>query len=287
MLGLVRSPRQASAPCSTEALTCSFCGRSQDRVRKVIAAPAAVVCSDCIGSMMGLVYGADRSLFDDIVAGAAEPEPSCRGEVETYAGHYIDWAGAAAARIDNDGDMLTLTVRGRRFSGPDFDALEPQSAGAADLFRIERGVLADFRLDYAMPLPVACAGATADRQLFVRIHIAGRGEPGACVQLSLSGREENAAGFGDFASAFADLAARSGEAVIPKACIACAHAGYNPAGHGLYGALMCFRGLKAERRAARERGDLTPLLGRQDRFVQETWLCGDWAPAPTAELASA
>lgn len=282
MLGLAKAPR----PCSTTVLTCTFCGKSQDRVRKIIAAPAAVVCSDCIGSMMGLVYGADRPLFDDIVASAGEclADPTARrGDRETYAGRYIDWAGAAVARIDNDGDMLTLTVRGRRFSGPDFDMLSPEGEGDRGDFHIEQEVLTDFRLDYAMPLPVACAGATADRQLFVRIHIGGRGEAGACVQISLSEGDDSVSSFGDFASAFADLAVRSGAGVIPKACIACAHAGYNPAGHGLYGALMCFRGLKAERRAARESGDLTPLLGRQDRFVQETWLCGDWTPAPTSE----
>jgi hypothetical protein len=284
---------RAARPRVLGALSCTLCGKSQERVRKIIAAPGAMVCSECIGLMMGLFYGSDRPLFDDIVANAARRfgDPAAGPGPQVHAARYSDARGEAAAVLENDGDILSLSVRGVRFSGPDFDALWPaREASQADLagFTLEAGALADYRLEYAMPLPLEAGGRTRDGELTVRIDLAaapdssGRGV--ALEHRCGAGRAATGRAHRHFEAALDALQARLGGAV-PQACAACAHAAYNPAGHGMYGALMCFRSLKLELGAAREAGDVRPLLGRQDRFVQETWSCGDWTPAvePQAE----
>ena len=280
---------KAGRPRALGALVCTLCGKSQDRVRKIVAAPGAVVCSECIGLMMGLFYGSDRPLFDDIVANAQSlfGDPAKRGAgSETFAAHFSDARGEAPAILENDGDTLSLTVRGARFSGPDFDALWPaREVSDSDLgrFTLEAGSLAGYRLEFTMPLPLAAGGRTRDGELTVRIDLASAPDTGergvALAHRCGAGKAETSRTHRHFEGALGDLQARLGGAA-PHACAACAHAAYNPAGHGMYGALMCFRSLKLERRVARETGNITPLIGRQDRFVQETWVCGDWTAVP-------
>ena len=255
-------------------------------MRKVIAAPAAVVCSDCIASMMGLVYGADRTLFDAIVEGAAErvggPASARRGALETYAGHYIDWAGAAPARIDNDGDTLTLTVRGSRFSGSDFDALAPRGSKRT---RTPSASKAACWPTSGSTTPCRCRlswkGADVDRQMFVRIHIAGRqegGQPGPVCGSRYAACRTTAPG------ARRRLRGRLRGPLQAD--------GGSRASQGLH--RLRPRGLQSGRSRPLRLTDVLPqpevgAPGRTRRrrpwparrpsrlrFVQETWLCGDW-----------
>jgi ClpX C4-type zinc finger/Glyoxalase superfamily protein len=41
-------PIEASAPATKQALHCSFCGKSQHEVRKLVAGPTASICDGCI-----------------------------------------------------------------------------------------------------------------------------------------------------------------------------------------------------------------------------------------------
>ena len=36
-------------------LTCSFCGKSQERVRKLVAGPGVYICDECIELCSGIV----------------------------------------------------------------------------------------------------------------------------------------------------------------------------------------------------------------------------------------
>jgi ATP-dependent Clp protease ATP-binding subunit ClpX len=42
------SRRAASARKSTATLTCSFCGKHQRQVKKLIAGPGVYICNECI-----------------------------------------------------------------------------------------------------------------------------------------------------------------------------------------------------------------------------------------------
>jgi hypothetical protein len=67
------------------------------------------------------------------------------------------------------------------------------------------------------------------------------------------------------------------EGVFMKACINCLYSDYSPLGHGLFGGMMCFRNLKEEYLLVKSKDDLWSVHGRQERMVQETYLCPDFA----------
>ena len=66
------------------------------------------------------------------------------------------------------------------------------------------------------------------------------------------------------------------EGVFIKACVNCLYSDYSPYGHGLFGGMMCFRNLKAEYLKVTTKDGFWSVHGRQDRFVQETYLCPEF-----------
>ena len=66
------------------------------------------------------------------------------------------------------------------------------------------------------------------------------------------------------------------EGVFIKACINCLYSDYSPYGHGLFGGMMCFRNLKAEYLKVTIKDEFWSVHGRQDRLVQETYLCPEF-----------
>src|SRR4028119_1157882 len=55
-------------------LKCSFCGKSQEQVRKLIAGPGVYICDECVDLCNEIL---DEELFD---AGSATPQPTPRSE---------------------------------------------------------------------------------------------------------------------------------------------------------------------------------------------------------------
>jgi ATP-dependent Clp protease ATP-binding subunit ClpX len=47
--------RAASARESTSTLTCSFCGRHQRQVKKLIAGPGVYICNECIDRCVEII----------------------------------------------------------------------------------------------------------------------------------------------------------------------------------------------------------------------------------------
>lgn len=67
--------RKAEAPAP---LRCSFCGKSQHEVSKLIAGPATHICDECV-AICNRILVADRSLEEPVAAAAdaAQSEPRC------------------------------------------------------------------------------------------------------------------------------------------------------------------------------------------------------------------
>jgi len=62
-------------------LKCSFCGKSQKQVKKLIAGPGVYICNECVG------------LCDDILAG--EPEKPMRAHETSRSRSRFTWAPSA------------------------------------------------------------------------------------------------------------------------------------------------------------------------------------------------
>jgi hypothetical protein len=54
------SPRTQNDPARPKAGCCSFCGKSQQEVRKLIAGPEAAICDECIDLCTGILDNEGR-----------------------------------------------------------------------------------------------------------------------------------------------------------------------------------------------------------------------------------
>lgn len=81
---------------------------------------------------------------------------------------------------------------------------------------------------------------------------------------------------GWFEDELLDIQSQMPEGVFIKACINCLYSDYSPYGHGLFGSMMCIRNLKAEYLKVTTKHEFWSVHGRQDRFVQETYLCPEF-----------
>lgn len=49
-----------------KSLYCSFCGKSQNEVKKLIAGPTVFICDECVALCLGIIYEEDKELPEDI-----------------------------------------------------------------------------------------------------------------------------------------------------------------------------------------------------------------------------
>jgi lipid II:glycine glycyltransferase (peptidoglycan interpeptide bridge formation enzyme) len=56
------SSAELSTDASRDELRCSFCGKGQNEVRKVVAGPSAYICDECVDLCVGIISEDARRL---------------------------------------------------------------------------------------------------------------------------------------------------------------------------------------------------------------------------------
>jgi hypothetical protein len=204
----------------------------------------------------------------------------------TYPARYTDRLGTEQTTILNDGDTLTMTLRGVTFQGPDFDSFEPLDESDPALlssFALLRGSLWFCTIEAEIPLPVVTPTDTASGRLTFELGLRGPTPPGLTdeehlvLRLAVNGKTYASAGTsGWFEDEMLDLQRQLPPGTFMKACINCAFSDYSPIGHGLFGGLACFRGNKAGYRAVTSKRDIFAVWNTLTEFVQETHLCPEF-----------
>ncbi|MEQ8787564.1 MAG: DUF6304 family protein [Pirellulaceae bacterium] len=205
--------------------------------------------------------------------------------MDRYPATYTDAHGSETTAIDNDGETLRLSVRGVEFVGSDFDSFEPKEAAPEQLrpFTLNQGCLCSCRIECRIPIPVHEGGELLAGSLSVELVL---GDPAANggidrevlgAVLEYDGQQVVGPGTsGWFEDELLGIQSQLPERVFIKACINCLYSDYSPYGHGLFGSMMCFRNLKSEYLNVRTKQEFWSVHGRQDRFVQETYLCPEF-----------
>jgi hypothetical protein len=205
--------------------------------------------------------------------------------VDRYPATYSDAHGSEATTISNDSEKLRLSLRGVEFVGRDFDSLEPVGAEPGPLrqFTLNQGCLCSCRIVCRIPVPVHDRGKMLDGTLLVELVLGEPAPNGALdreqLRIVLEYGGQRFAGTGTsgwFEDELLGIQAQLPEGVFFKACINCLYSDYSPYGHGLFGSMMCFRNLKVEYLRVTTKQEFWSVHGRQDRFVQETYLCPDF-----------
>src|SRR5262245_49134333 len=63
---------------SKEALFCSFCGKSQHQVRKLIAGPTVFICDECVELCADILVGENKSSLLEARDGIPTPREICK-----------------------------------------------------------------------------------------------------------------------------------------------------------------------------------------------------------------
>jgi len=205
----------------------------------------------------------------------------------SWSGWYRDRHGSERVTIDNDGQLLTLRIRGVEFAGEDFDGLEPVVVGATPAgvpFDLSGGSLCSCVIEWDVPLPAVAAGVEVDGVLRCRLLLGSAAGPAGgldaeelTVALHVGGSVyANHRSYGYFETALEDVHRQLPADSYVKACISCAWADYSPGGQPLFGGLACFRGVKDAYRSVRTKWDIFAIWSRRTAYVQETYLCDEF-----------
>jgi hypothetical protein len=202
-----------------------------------------------------------------------------------YPALYTDARGAEETTIANDGEMLRLKVRGVELVGRDFDALGPVEGTPPSLLErvpLDRGGLCSCRLEWRMSIAMQDNGQTTAGMLSVELVLGDPRSSGGLdheelrLVLEYGGRRFTAPGSGCFEGDLLGIQSQLPAGVYMKACINCLYSDYSPLGSGMFGGMMCFRNLKAEYLRVTSKREFWSVHGRQDRMVQETYLCPEF-----------
>lgn len=205
--------------------------------------------------------------------------------MDHYPTTFSDAHGSEMTTIANDGATLRVTLRGIEFVGLDFDSLEPTDATQEQLtcFTLNQGCLCSCRIECRIPVSVQDRGRLVDGALSVELVLGDPAPNGALEREQLrivlehdSRRFVGPGNSGWFEEELLGIQTQLPEGVFLKACINCLYSDYSPFGHGLFGCMMCFRNLKSEYLRVTTKTEFWSVHGREDRFVQETYLCSEF-----------
>lgn len=180
-----------------------------------------------------------------------------------------------------------MTVRGIHFQGSDFDSLEPTGeADPAQLasFTLSKGQLCSCIIEAGMPIPVVTPKGMAEGVLAVHLELGDPAPNGGIdrehltLKLTVEGRLIASKGrSGWFEDEMLDIQRQLPQGTYMKTCVNCAFSDYSPAGHGLFGGLACFRDIKPAYLSVKTKRDLFGVWKGMTEFVQETYLCPEFA----------
>jgi Family of unknown function (DUF6304) len=204
----------------------------------------------------------------------------------TYPAVFEDQHGREATTILNDGHELRLSLRGVDFTGSDFDGLSPVAAHHAQahtLFTLHRDELCAFRLQWAMPLELDHDGSPGVGVLSASLVLGDPLPNGSLssqeLRLSLTtpaGTVHGSGRSGWFEDELVHICQALTAATRIRSCFTCAFSDYSPCGHGLFGSLACFRGVKDKYLQVRDKEGIFDIWDHMTEFVQETYLCGEF-----------
>jgi hypothetical protein len=207
---------------------------------------------------------------------------------EAYDAIFEDRRGKEATTIFNDGHELWVSLRGIEFRGKDFDALTPEEANlerARSLFALQRGDLCSCRLAWTMPLQLEREAQRFACALFVTLTL---GDPlpngsltSEALALELKALDatfRSSGKSGWFEDELLDLVRALPNSTQIRSCVTCAFSDYSPLGHGLFGGLACFRGVKDDYVKVVDKPGIFAIWSRLTEFVQETYVCNEFQP---------
>jgi len=206
--------------------------------------------------------------------------------MDSYEATYLDDYGCEITIINNDGETLSLILRGIEFSGSDFDSLSPRKdleVEKLQQFPLHQNCLCSCSIKCWMTIPLNNHGEITREKLFVDL-VLGKPQPNGCLDQEIlilsfeygNYRFVSSGKSGLFENELNEIQSQLPKGVYLLACINCLYSDYSPYGQGMFGCMMCFKNLKTEYLTVRTKDDFWAVHDRYDRMVQETYLCSEF-----------
>ncbi len=204
----------------------------------------------------------------------------------TYPASYTDRFGEEQITIKNDGKFLRTVISGVEFVGSDFDSLRPVGDMAelpANTLTFNADSLCSCTFELDMPLPIWMDDTPITGSLHVRLVLGDPAPNGGIdkeyleLELKIANDVIRSRVRGYFEDALLDIQSKLPDGVYMLACINCAFSEYSPFGSGLFGSMACFRDNKEGYLQVKSKDDIFTIWPTMTEFVQETYLCPEFA----------
>lgn len=210
---------------------------------------------------------------------------------DEYPGTYRDQIGSETVLIRNDGQALSMTLRGVEFEGRAIMGMEPTDKTDRDdlaVFTLNRYPyeavdLCACTIDYEVPVPISEHGQMTMGGLTVHAELGVPSGNGSldheALRLTLRLGDQTYQGSGTsgwFEDELLEIQAALPDGVYIKTCINCAFSDYSVYGHSIFGDMDCFRRCKAVYLAVQSKSDYMSLKCPAVESVQETYLCPEF-----------
>jgi hypothetical protein len=198
-----------------------------------------------------------------------------------YPTTYVDSRGSVETSIINDSQSLRMSVRAVEFVGRSFDTFSPvtDSGDALKQFTLSSGCLCDCTLEWSMPIEIDLRPQSSASNLDIRLEL---GKPASvgCEETHLSIRLRfedkiicSRGTSGWFEDELLDVQNELPDGAYLKCCFGCNLSDYSIYGHGLFGSMLCFRGVKTEYLDVKDKYEYMDVMESFTEIVQETYVC--------------
>jgi hypothetical protein len=206
--------------------------------------------------------------------------------MKKYKTIYIDEYGEVETEITNDGKELYLTIDNIAFKGmflDDFELVDETQVIDSKRFTLIGGALCNCELLLTIPVTLLKNRQTCiEAELSVHI-ILGKPKPNGAIEreeVKMELRFEKYLIKSQKGEFFEDNLSQIQRQLPPdyalKMCFGCMYADYSPYGQGLFGTMMCFRGVKPLYLAVESKDDMLEIHHLFTEQVQETHDCEEF-----------
>lgn len=195
---------------------------------------------------------------------------------------YIDKTGSVETTITNDGEVLTLVVDNIEFKSKFYDDFAFATTGnKPERFSLNiYNELTDCRLLCQVPLTLLRNGEDFKTILTVDLELnapaADDYKTNAIFSLTIENKQITTNKVQLFEGGLAALQELLPKNCKLKCCYGCSFSDYGVYGQGFFGTMLCFRNIKDKYLSVCDKDSYMDIMNDNDRFVQETYLCGDF-----------
>lgn len=201
--------------------------------------------------------------------------------MERYSAIYRDQHGTIETELYNNGNELKMILNGVEFTSTYMDGFSPLTDKAiSNRFELDKyQCLTNFSLTFYLPLKMEVSGAGSGQLKCELTNSLDHCDMNKAVINCSFITEEKAIEIGkheQFETMFLKLNKKLSDFGKPTCCFNCTYSDYSVYGSQFWGSMLCFKNMKKEYLAVKDKDEFMEIMDSFDQQVQETYYCQDY-----------